>query len=62
MKCLEFSWESESKWKEKKRKIINNLIYNFIDGEGDSLCRAGEGLLSEEWFAPETQGYLNLSI
>lgn len=47
MKRLEFPCEFESKWG-KKRKIINKLINNFIDGEGHSSCGAGEGLLSEE--------------
>lgn len=27
---------------EKKEKVINNLIHHFIDGEGHSLCGAGE--------------------
>lgn len=50
MKCLEFPCEFESKWggEKKKKEIINNLIYNSTDGEGHSLRRAGEGLLSEE--------------
>lgn len=33
-----------SGWKEGEN---NKLIYDFID-EGHGLCRAGEGLLSEE--------------